>query len=267
MTRHPHATPLPTTPGRHRPSRPAGLDPCLTWRLPLGLALGIGLGLVGGPAAWAASPRLLAEDPVGLLGSSTCPTSPARQDAAPPRRQQAAGNDWLAPGTGRAPTPASLDTLPRLGGINAIFHSYPFNIRTSQGNVKGTLYAQVIQTLRGTCDCYWQVEMAADSSVNAGVQAVRIQGFNHRSKRLLAGYRTDAEPNGIAPTWVTRSAIGGADIRFEFGNALKPGQVSRYFFLDSDYNATQPTGTVQVVTTTGASSRPALADVPLATAP
>jgi hypothetical protein len=238
-----------------------------------GLALGalpccfVALSLMW-PQVTLAAPSWLPSDPsLWPLGSSTCPTSPARQPAEQLGLRQVPGGNWLAPGTKRVPTPADTTTLPRLGGQNAIYRSYDFTIPGKPGPVKGVLQAIVVETFAGTCDCYWQIEVAADSASDQGVREIRIEGFSHPDKRLLAGYRTDEIPTGVAPSWVTRSPGDGQTITFRFEPALGPGQSSRLMFLDTHYLATEPTGTVRLISTAGKSSKAELADVPVIPAP
>ena len=249
-----------TTPPQGRANRP-------------GLALAVlpgccvALSLLWPQVTLAAPSWLTADSALWPLGSSTCPTSPARPPAERFGLRQVQGGNWLVPGSQRVPTPADPTTLPRLGGHNAIYRSYDFTIPGKPGPVKGVLLAIVVETFKGTCDCYWQVEVAADSTPGLGVREVRIEGFDHPSRRLLGGYRTDEIPSGVAPSWVTRSAGDGKTITFRFESALGPGQSSRLMFLDTHYLATQPTGTVRLISTAGKASMAELADVPVIPAP
>jgi len=129
------------------------------------------------------------------------------------------------PGTSAAAEPGLAGTV-----VNDTL--VPFSVVSATMPASGTVQVRTVRGADGKLSFYWKINNAAASK--AQVSALYISGF---PKAVYdANWRKDGL-GSVAPTKVQggfafdfKSWLYG----FTFGNAIKPGESSRFFFLRSD---------------------------------
>lgn len=148
------------------------------------------------------------------------------------------------PGTSAAAEPGLAGTV-----VNDTL--VPFSVASATMPANGTVQVRTVRSADGKLSFYWKINNAAASK--AQVNALYISGF---SKAVYdANWRKDGL-GSVAPTKVQggfafdfKSWLYG----FAFGNAIKPGESSRFFFLRSNAVATVP-ATARISTGGGVSA-------------
>jgi len=133
------------------------------------------------------------------------------------------------PGTSAAAEPGLAGTV-----VNDTL--VPFSVVNATMPANGTVQVRTVRSADGKLSFYWKINNAAASK--AQVNALYISGF---PKAVYdANWRKDGL-GSVAPTKVQggfafdfKSWLYG----FAFGNAIKPGESSRFFFLRSNAVAT-----------------------------
>lgn len=150
----------------------------------------------------------------------------------------------VLPGTSAAAEPGLAGTV-----VNDTF--VPFSVVSATMPANGTVQVRTVRSADGKLSFYWKINNAAASK--AQVNALYISGF---PKAVYdANWRKDGL-GSVAPTKVQ----GGFSFDFKswlygfaFGNAIKPGESSRFFFLRSNAVATVPS-TARISTGGGVSA-------------
>jgi len=132
--------------------------------------------------------------------------------------------DTTLPGTTSAARPELA------GGIlEDVITSFNFN------GVSGTVQNRVVrETVSGTLDFYWKVNVDANTS-GAGIEAFRLGNFGY-TDIVDADWRIDGLGT-VAPTTgrlFNSASHPAGDINFLFGSPVKAGESSKFFFLHTD---------------------------------
>lgn len=145
------------------------------------------------------------------------------------------------PGTTSAARPELAGTV-----LEDVITSFNFN------GVSGTVQNRVVrETVSGTLDFYWKVNVDANAS-GAGIEAFRLIDFGY-GNIVDADWRIDGLGD-VAPTagrLFNASSYATGAINFLFDTPVLAGQSSKFFFLHTDATAYAQTAAFDLLRSPG----------------